>query len=190
MRFPATVMVSLRTDAAVDTVDVTARLLDEREFHALYTRTAAPLRAYVIRTLDGPTDADDIVQETFLRLLRKPVPVLNDDQMRAYVFRIASNLVVDHWRAHKRETTTGTVPERDAVEPDQGLRLDVRRIFARLKPRDRQIVWLAHVEGAGHREIAAAMGLRTGSVRVLLSRARQRLARLLRETGHATGRTR
>jgi RNA polymerase sigma-70 factor, ECF subfamily len=186
MSFPATVMAALRTDAAVNAVDATARLLDERAFHALYARTAAPLRAYVIRTLDNPTHADDIVQETFLRLLRKPVPVLSDDEMRAYVFRIATNLVVDHWRSHKRETS-GILLEREAAETDQGQRLDVRRIFSRLKPRDRQIVWLAHVEGAGHREIATAMGLRTGSVRVMLSRARQRLARLLRENGYASG---
>ena len=189
MSLVATAMASLRTDTAFDAVDTTARLLDEREFHALYTRTAAPLRAYVVRTLTSPTHADDIVQETFLRLLRKPVPVLGDSEMRAYVFRIASNLIVDHWRAHRRETT-GTLPKADAVDADQGLRLDVRRIFSRLKPRDRQIVWLAHVEGIGHREIATVMGLRTGSVRVMLSRARQRLARLLRDSGHATGGTR
>ena len=42
-------------------------------------------------------------------------------------------------------------------------------------------MWLAHVEGASHREIAAALGLREGSIRVLLSRARRRLADLLRK---------
>jgi RNA polymerase sigma-70 factor (ECF subfamily) len=173
-------------DAAIVTAGDVPRLLDEREFLALYARTAAPLRAYVARTLGSAAQADDIVQETYLRLLRRPVPVLGDDELRAYVFRIAGNLVVDHWRTRKHEATSD-IPDRGAPAPDRALRMDMGRIFARLKPRERQLVWLAHVEGAPHREIASALGLRTGSVRVLLSRARHRLARLLRDSGHTPG---
>jgi RNA polymerase sigma-70 factor (ECF subfamily) len=169
-----------RMAAAVDARGGAPELLDERAFHALYLRTAAPLRAYVARTLGATTHADDIVQETFLRVLRKPLRAADDRELRAYVFRIASNLVIDHWRAHKRETTN-ELPDRGADSPDQVLRMDVSRLFARLKPRERQLVWLAHVEGADHREIAAALGLRAGSIRVLLSRARHRFARLLRD---------
>ena len=161
-------------------VDAAApRLLDERAFHALYAQTAAPLRAYIVRSMGSPDHADDIVQDTFLRVLRKPVPVV-DEELRAYVFRVASNLVVDHWRAHKREATND-VPEQASDAPDQSTRLDVGRMFGQLKPRERQMLWLAHVEGASHKEIAAALGLGTTSIRVLLSRARGRLARLLHD---------
>ena len=171
-------------DTTVEAARATRALLDEGAFHALYARTAAPLRAYVTRSLGGSTYADDIVQETYLRLLRRPLPTLDADELRAYVFRTASNLVVDHWRAHRHEATH-EVPERGSSGRDQALRLDVSRLFVRLKPRERQLVWLAHVEGADHREIAAALGLRAGSIRVLLSRARRRLARLLRDNGHS-----
>ena len=173
-------------DAAVPAVRVAPELLNEREFHVLYSRIGSSLRAYVARTLGSAANADDIVQETFLRLLLKPVPTRDDEALRAYVFRIASNLVVDHWRARKHEATSD-IPERGEVGRDQALRLDVSRLFARLKPRERQLVWLAHVEGADHREIAATLGLRSGSIRVLLSRARHRLARLLRDNGHRPG---
>jgi len=159
-------------------------LLDERAFHSLYARTAGPLRGYVARTLGNATHADDIVQETYLRLLRRPLPTHDEDQLRAYVFRIASNLVVDYWREHKHDAGND-LPDRGATGRDQALRLDLSRLFARLKPRERQLVWLAHVEGADHREIAATLGLRAGSIRVLLARARHRLARLLRDNGHA-----
>ncbi len=180
---------SARSDAmtsmerALDAAVAAPALLGEREFHALYARTAAPLRAYVARSLGNATHADDIVQETYLRLLRTPVPSLDPDELKAYTFRIASNLVVDHWRARKRESPEA-VPELGASGPDQGLRLDIGRLFARLKPRERQLVWLAHVEGADHQEIAAALGLRAASIRVLLWRARQRFARLLKDHGH------
>jgi RNA polymerase sigma-70 factor, ECF subfamily len=189
MQLVAEAMTAPGVDAAIESARSMPALLEEREFHALYARTAAPLRSYVVRTLGSTTNADDIVQETFLRLLRKPVPTRDDDELRAYVFRIASNLVIDHWRAHRRESTS-EVPDRGASGPDQGLRMDVKRLFARLKPRERQLVWLAHVEGASHKEIAVALGLRAGSVRVLLSRARHHLARLLRDHGHTPGETR
>ncbi len=170
-------------NAAADTAGARAALLDEATFHALYARAAVPLRAYVVRSLGTSEHADDIVQETFLRLLRTPLPTHDLDELRAYAFRVASNLVVDHWRARRREAGNA-LPEQAASVRDEGLRVDVGRLFRQLKPRERQLVWLAHVEQADHREIAAALGLRAGSIRVLLSRARRKLADLLRQNGH------
>jgi RNA polymerase sigma-70 factor (ECF subfamily) len=57
------------------------------------------------------------------------------------------------------------------------------RVFERLNPQQRQLMWLAYVEGADHREIAAALGLRERSVRVLLHRTRRKLAQLLSAGG-------
>jgi RNA polymerase sigma-70 factor (ECF subfamily) len=54
-----------------------------------------------------------------------------------------------------------------------------------LKPRERELLWLAYVEGSSHREIAQLSGLREQSVRGLLFRARARLAALLRRRGLA-----
>ena len=161
-----------------------AALIDESTFHTLYARTAGPLRAYVARSLGTADQADDIVQETFLRLLRKPLPTRDLDGLRAYAFRVASNLVVDHFRSRRHEAADPP-PEPAAASRDQVLRVDVARLFGQLKPRERQLVWLAHVEQADHREIAAALGVQARSVRVLLSRARLKLAGLLRRHGHA-----
>ena len=91
--------------------------MDEYAFQALYRQTAGPLRAYVVRTM-GVTHADDIVQETFLRVLRTPAPTADPKELRAYLFRIASNLMIDHWRRHKHETDVVDMPERAA----QGIR--------------------------------------------------------------------
>jgi RNA polymerase sigma-70 factor (ECF subfamily) len=55
--------------------------------------------------------------------------------------------------------------------------------MAELSPRDRQMLWLAYVEGASHREIAKALGLRAASIRSMLFRARQRLAEQLKARG-------
>ena len=53
--------------------------------------------------------------------------------------------------------------------------------MAQLRPRDRQLLWLAHAEGYSHREIAEITGLGAASVRLLLFRARRKIAKLLQE---------
>jgi RNA polymerase sigma factor (sigma-70 family) len=59
-------------------------------------------------------------------------------------------------------------------------RTDVRRALARMKPRERALLWLAYAQGASHREIASVLGLKTGSIKLLLFRARRKMANVLR----------
>ncbi len=158
--------------------------MDEATFRSLYERTARPLRAYLIRCLGDFTLAEDLMQESYLRYLKAEFRGESDDHRRNYLFRIATNLVRDHFRRHR--PATSAVPERDAATAptdDVELRCDVGGAMNELHPRDRQMLWLAYVEGASHREIALALGLRTGSVKSMLSRARGRLAATLRRTG-------
>ena len=160
-------------------------VIDEPAFQLLYRRTAVALRAYAARVLGGATDADDIVQESYLRLVRAPPATKDPLQLRAWLFRIASHLIVDHWRHGRLEHGA---PDRSAARsitpcPDIPLRIDMARVFDQLNPQQRQLMWLAYVEGADHREIADALGLRERSVRVLLLRTRRKLARVLREGG-------
>ena len=161
--------------------------MDELEFRLAYEQTVAPLRAYVARTLGSLTHVDDIVQETYLRLLRLPSLPETPGELRPYLFRIACNLMIDHWRRHKHETQAGDRPEPVSPDHNVALEIDMGRLFQRLRPRDRQLLWLAHVEGASHREIATALGLSLNSIKVLLFRARQRLAALLEQSAHGSG---
>jgi RNA polymerase sigma-70 factor (ECF subfamily) len=159
----------------------------EEAFRLFYRQTAAPLHRYVARVPGNATEADDIVQDAYVRLLRTTPSspagpgIRNPQQLRPLLFRIASNLIVDHWRRRKHER--GAVDERalasSAPEADSPLRVDLARTFEKLRPQERALMWLAYVEGFDHREIAAAPGLRERSVRVLLHRVRHKLAALL-----------
>ena len=155
--------------------------MDDHAFESFYAETARALRAYVAHTLGDLNQVDDIVQEAYLKLLRMPVVPDDPHQLRPLLFRIASNLMSDEWRRRRRATNAAHAHalEPTQTHPDMALRLDMIQVFQQLKPQQRQMMWLAYVEGADHREIAAALGLREGSVRVLLHRARRRLASLL-----------
>ena len=120
------------------------------------------------------------MQDAFCRLLRADVAHLGDEDRRRDVFRIAGNLMTDRWRRAElemswlerlRHTPPAVVPS----TPDDS----VSREFAELTPRDRALLWLAYVEEHNHQEIASTLGLARGSVKVLLSRARARLRKLL-----------
>jgi RNA polymerase sigma-70 factor (ECF subfamily) len=178
---------SLPRVAASDSADRTTSM-DEAAFHHLYQRTARPLRAYLLRSCGNLALADDLLQESFLRMLKSGFDGDDDEQQRRYLFRIGTNLLRDHFRRARPETDK--VPETDegrAHDEVMHLRSDVGRAMAEIGPRDRQMLWLAYVEGASHDEIARIMKLRSASVRSMLFRARKRLAEVLRSRGLRPG---
>jgi len=169
-----------------------AELLTETEFQDLYRQHARPLWAYLFRLTGNTADADDLLQESFCRLLATPLATRDDTQLRAYLFRVATNAATDLWRrggrSRRREEpltdeSAGAAPGRE----DAALKHDMARTFRELKPQERMLLWLAHVEGSERREIAAALGLKAASVPVLLFRARRKLAGLLRKKGYGPG---
>jgi RNA polymerase sigma-70 factor (ECF subfamily) len=172
------------------------RCVDEATFTALYERNGGRLRGYLRRICRDPGAADDLLQETFLRFYRSRLELRGERETCAYLFRIATNLATDHWRrsARARQALQGEaarLPSSTETPGDPGWeerwirRQEVERAFARLAVRERAMIWLAYVEGCDHAEIAERIGSGRASVRVLLFRARRKLARLLREGGVA-----
>ena len=154
-------------------------IMDEDAFRLFYERTARPLFGYLLQVSGRRHIADDLLQESYCRLLSAKRSAMDETQTKSYLFRIAANLLRDRWR--RSEDVAATEPfEASSSGPDPELQTDMRRAFEQLKPRERQLLWLAYVEGANHKEIAGSTGLRTGSVKLLLFRARRKLANMLR----------
>ena len=164
--------------------------MDEDSFRVFYERTARPVWAYLARMTGEARLADDLLQEAYYRFLRARVAHESEAHRRNYLFRIATNLVRDGRRRHHMDCVP--VPAEDepgALRADgdaaeQGVRrTDLARALARLKPRERDLLWLAYAHGSSHQEIADSLGLKTASIKLLLFRARRRLAAILRGEG-------
>lgn len=153
--------------------------MNESAFRALYEQTATPLLRYLLCITRTPDIAEDLLQEAYCRFLTARLPEMDDRQTRNYLFRIAANLIRDRWRHPGEASQPADVLETPASPPHLEQRLGVRQAFDRLKPRERQLLWLAYVEGSSHREIAEHTGLQPGSIRLLLFRARRKLADLI-----------
>ena len=172
-----------RLAASEDAADVVF-LMDEDAFRGFYDRTSRALWSYLSRVTGDRQAADDLMQETYYRFLRASRQYESEAHRRNSLFHIATNLVRDA----RRRPFVSQLPESHhaALEVDGDLarrterRADLERAMQRLKPRERMLLWLAYAQGESHRDIADAMGLKTGSVKLLLFRARRKLAEFLR----------
>jgi len=175
--------------AQVDESEI-AMQMDEETFRAFYDGTARSVWLYLLRVTHDTHLADDLLQETYYRFLRTERSYDSEAHRRNYLFRIATNLARDR---HRRrgvplvELPGDSHPDAPRRRGDEGelaaRRTDLSRAMARLKPRDRALLWLAYANGSSHVEIAESLGVKRGSVKALLLRARRRLAGLL--TGEA-----
>jgi RNA polymerase sigma-70 factor (ECF subfamily) len=156
--------------------------MDEDAFRAFYDRTAGPLWGYLSRISGDRQMADDLLQEAYYRLLKSNVAFENETHRRNYLYRVATNLVHDTRRGARpifdeSVELTGIAASQGSASPEQ--RTDVRRALGRMKPRERAMLWLAYAQGASHSDIADVLGLKTASIKLLLFRARRKLAGLL-----------
>jgi RNA polymerase sigma-70 factor, ECF subfamily len=179
----ARAMALARGESTRAKAEIKSLAMDEESFRIVYERTARPLWAYLARVSGDPALADDLLQECYCRFLSLADPPQEEAHRKNYLFRIATNLLRDHWRAERRhgETAieTADVPSQDHEVATVPLRSDLSQAFAKLKPRERQMLWLAYAEGASHREIAKTSGMKEASIRPLLFRARKKLLALL-----------
>jgi RNA polymerase sigma-70 factor (ECF subfamily) len=155
--------------------------LNREAFRVFYDRTNRPLWAYLLHVSGRRDLADDLLQESYCRFLAAKLPEMDAAESKSYLFKIAANLLRDGWRNNREVPDTVSATAR-SCEDDPETRIDVRRAFEQLKPRERQLLWLAHVEGFDHQEIARLTGLKVASIRVLLFRARRDLAGVLRKS--------
>src|SRR5947208_6527697 len=160
-----------------------AEALTREQFELFYSGTAPALRSYICRVSGNATTADDILQESYIRLLNAR---LTPEARKPYLYRTATNLIIDHRRAQNRQQRWWWIAWRTGESADSKLDLasDMERLFARISERERGLLWLAYVEGADHREIAEMLGLKATSVKVLLFRARRKMEAILRKHGY------
>ena len=179
-------------DAAVPVTAGAAPVMDEDAFRAFYDRTARQAWVYLYRATGDAALADDLLQETYYRLLRGRAVFDSEEHRVHYLFRIAANLLADtHRRRPPEHVPLSDDVGRETSGPDTAAAVeqqtDVARALATLAPRDRDMLWLAYADGASHAEIATHLGVARPSVKAMLFRARRRLAARLQRVSAAFG---
>lgn len=137
----------------------------------LFDRYAIPVRRYFRRHLSGAASADDLAQEVFVRVVRGAAAYDERERERAWVFRIARNVLLDYQRQRKRRPESAALVEQ-VGPPVQSVALDVRRALAALPSEERDAFLLAEVGGLSYAEIADTTASTAAAVRARIYRAR------------------
>ncbi len=155
---------------------------ENEAFAAAYLDHWHAMYAFFVRRLNHPQRAEDLAQETFLRLYAARMRIsFKNATIRTLLYRIAHNLLVDHYRASPRqqerelfETDAMRVsPEHSEEEPP------LAQALRTLAPIDRQVIEMKYWHKRTVRDIAAALGKTENAVKLLLSRARKKLKNIL-----------
>ena len=156
---------------------------DERAFQALFIDYYSVLVSFATKYIDNQEVAEDIVQDTMIRVWNKRDEWTQFDSIEAYCLTVARNLAID--RSQKLESqnvelTPETQEMPDTLTPDRAYEQDeqlrlVHHLINELPEKQRTIVQLRDIEGKSYKEIADVLQLTEEQVKVNLFRARQRI---------------
>ena len=168
---------------------------DPGAFEEIYRRHSPRVYSLAYRLTGSLADAEDLLQEAFLLVHRKLDSFKGDSALGTWIYRLATNCCVDFLRSrqHREEQATDTLDEALPPAPRAAgairvEHLDLERAIARLPPGYRSAFVLHDVEGFGHSEVAAMLGIAEGTSKSQVHKARMRLRDLL-AGAQVTGRT-
>jgi RNA polymerase sigma-70 factor (ECF subfamily) len=154
---------------------------DEAAFQLLVTRWEQAVFAFLCHMVGSRADAEDLCQETFLRVFAQASRYRPVGKFRSWLLRIAGNLARSWLRRRKllrwiRFDVSRHDRATPAPAPDRGLEVDqlqtaVREALAQLPERQREAVILRRYQELSYQEIAAVLGTTPGAVESLLQRA-------------------
>ena len=163
---------------------------DEEAFRELFEMYAKPMVNYSYRYLGNWHDAEEAAQEIFLRLYRMAPRYEWRASFKTFIYRVATNVLLNWLRDHPRDRETGPRDEIDsfpAPERDLELDLDRKALLARvarerprLPERERAALVLVALEGHSYEEAAEVMETSFRGVKSLVFRSRTRLSEALR----------
>ncbi len=149
---------------------------DARAFDGFYQENAPRLQGFLRQLLGDAQTAEDVTQETFLQLWRRPNGFHPENgPLRAYLFGIGRKRAAEWWR--QREPTAGE-QEPGKTECKTETSSLVGDAFSRLGTEERSLLWLREVEGQSYVELAEILEIPVGTVKSRLFVAREELRRI------------
>jgi RNA polymerase sigma-70 factor (ECF subfamily) len=136
------------------------------------------LRRFLRQRARNDAEAEDLLQDVFLRALRQPNGLCGIDNRRAWLFTTARNLLIDRLRLSKDQVP---LPDDLAAEPESvlaavdGLAQCLPRVLAELSAQDREAITLCDIEGMTQQDYAVRLGLSLPAAKSRVQRARTRL---------------
>jgi RNA polymerase sigma-70 factor (ECF subfamily) len=174
----------------------------ESAFRELVRRYERPVFSLVYRMVRDRETAEDLAQDTFIKVLNHIDKYSPEFKLSSWLFKIANNVAIDYLRKRRLATVSmngsphaRTASEVEATSFDVSVRQEsaleelesrelgssIERAIAKLRPEYRSCIMLRHVEDRSYEEIAATLNLPLGTVKTYIHRARHELRRELQD---------
>ena len=158
------------------------RRREMRAFEQVYLAHGGRLKSIAYRILGNRADAEDAVQETFLKLYRGMDAFHAQSSIGTWLCRILINTCHDLERKRKGEAAPEAGEKAAGPKNQLPLKVALNEALGRIHPRHRMVFLLFQVEGLRHAEIAAIMEVPEGTSKAWLFEAKKELKRMLTET--------
>lgn len=150
---------------------------------AIWNDFSTPLREFIRRRVRDAHTAEDLLQDVFVRVHGKLDSLTDNDRLTAWLYRIARNVIVDHYRRAAHQELDGVEVPDDSPQDDARLNRQVgaciSRFVAHLPEDYREAVSLAELEDMPQREIARRIGLSLSGTKSRIQRGRRMLKSML-----------
>jgi RNA polymerase sigma-70 factor, ECF subfamily len=177
----------MSTPAEIEALIARVALGDRRAFDALYSATSAKLFGVVLRVLDNRAEAEDAIQEIYVRIWHNAARYqVNGLSPMTWLITVARNLAIDRLRARRRSEPldeaaelADLTPGPEALAIAASERGRIAECMKTLDPDRADAVRRAYVEGEAYAELAARYGLPLNTVRTWLRRSLLKLRECL-----------
>lgn len=144
---------------------------------AAWTHHEAELRGWLRRRLGNPVDAEDMLQDLFLKAMRQGERFCDIGNARAWLFEVARNALADRLRVQREtvELPADLASEANEIATVDSLTACLPRVLAEMRPADREAITLCDLEGLPQEEYARRKGLSLPGAKSRVQRARKRL---------------
>ena len=158
---------------------------NKRAFDQLVRKYQSPVRRFFLAQTLGDTQlSDDLAQDTFIKAYTRIASFKGMAGFQTWLMRIAYNVLYDYRRSLKQTTDVDQQVARSSSEPPAGLKMDLYKALALLKPDERTCITMQLIDGLPIDEIADIMQLPQGTVKSHLSRGKKQLANYLKNNGY------
>ncbi len=155
-----------------------------RDVNAIWKHFNLELRRFIAGKIPSAPDADDVLQEVFLKVLQNQEKILASVDLKSYLYGMVRNAIVDHYRKQKRagisqvDTVTFSVEEGEVLNQTIA-NCCLKPFVHKLPDKYRQALLLTEFEGLSQKDLAARLGISYSGAKSRVQRGKEKLKELL-----------
>jgi len=153
---------------------------DVTAMERIYNRHKDRMYTYCLYVTGNRQVSEDVVQETFVRLMRQKAGLNIETTLKNWLFICARNLTFNHLKKQSRDVSPVSIVN-PVTEMDMETRLFIRNVLGRLKPEERELILLREQQRFSVEELSALLEISEEAVRVRLYRVRKKMQQIAKE---------